>query len=171
MVVPAGRLGLVLRAMTESHPYEEVAYDIFQTEEFLDDRHIFWLGDLERPITLKTLAERTAKSLSAPFVRFIGQAGKKVQKIVLCSGGGKSLLAIAQSTRADVFLTGDLDYHSGREAEAMDLAVIDGGHFHTEKFFGDLITGQLRKSKRLKGLKFLVIRKEKSPFQYAGPRG
>lgn len=65
---------------------------------------------------------------------------KNVSKVALCSGAGADLI---NSCDADVFVTGDVKYHSA--IEALDKAVIDVGHFESERVIlpvlQELLTG------------------------------
>ncbi|MDD3419350.1 MAG: Nif3-like dinuclear metal center hexameric protein [Candidatus Gastranaerophilales bacterium] len=51
-----------------------------------------------------------------------------VQKVALCSGSGSDFI---NSVEADVFITGDVKYHSA--IEILDKAVVDVGHFESER--------------------------------------
>ncbi|MCF0133741.1 MAG: Nif3-like dinuclear metal center hexameric protein, partial [Blautia sp.] len=53
----------------------------------------------------------------------------------ICSGSGKSLIPDALRAGVDVYVTGDIDHHSGIDAVAQGLCVIDAGHYGTEYIF------------------------------------
>ena len=53
--------------------------------------------------------------------------------MALCTGSGISLLGKVLSLKADLFITGDIKYHYAIEALRKNLALIDPGHFHSEK--------------------------------------
>ena len=46
----------------------------------------------------------------------------------------------------DVFITGDLKYHDARLAKEAGLAVIDAGHYGTEKSFVPNMAAKLKKA-------------------------
>ena len=54
-------------------------------------------------------------------------------------------MPLAFEKGADLLLTGDVSHHHALEAEALGVALIDGGHFHTEKtafrVFGERLKG------------------------------
>jgi len=164
MVLPRERLGAVVAAMVKAHPYEEAAYDVYRTEAFRDERHLLWVGQPARPLRARTLANKVKRVLGCPRVRLIGDPETPVGSLALCSGSGKSLLRTVSGLPVDAFLTGDIDYHSAREAEARGLAVLDAGHFHTEKFFPELIIAALRSLPELGGLQMKALSTEKDPF-------
>jgi putative NIF3 family GTP cyclohydrolase 1 type 2 len=43
------------------------------------------------------------------------------------------MVSLAYKKGADLLLTGDMSHHHAIEARALGIAMIDGGHFHTEK--------------------------------------
>lgn len=165
MALPRERLAAVLTAMTQSHPYEEVAYDVYPTEAFCDEEHLLWLGQLHRPLRAQGLANRVRRTLACGRVRLIGDPQRAVKRVALCSGSGKGLLRTVAGLDVDAFLTGDIDYHSAREAEARRVVVLDAGHFHTEKFFPTLVVRALRSQAELKGLYLRALSGERDPFQ------
>lgn len=165
MSVSRERIAAVLSAMTQTHPYEEVAYDLYPTEAFCNEGHLLWLGRLSRPMRARSLAEKVRRALACHSLRLVGQPQRVIRRVALCSGSGKSLLATVAGACADAFLTGDLDYHSAREAEARGLVVLDAGHFPTEKFFPRLVVQALRSRPELKGINIRPLSLEKDPFQ------
>ena len=81
---------------------------------------------------LKQFAQFVKKSLDVPAVRIVGEFSKPVRKIAVLGGSGSKYIRAAKRKGADVFVTGDMDFHSAQEAELMDLAIVDPGH-HVEK--------------------------------------
>ena len=53
--------------------------------------------------------------------------------VAVVGGSGGGLVSLAFKKGADLLLTGDVSYHHALEAETLGMALIDGGHFHTEK--------------------------------------
>jgi putative NIF3 family GTP cyclohydrolase 1 type 2 len=52
---------------------------------------------------------------------------------LLNGSGGGSIEALAKSGRADCIVTGDVGYHDMKAAAVYGIAVIDAGHFGTER--------------------------------------
>jgi putative NIF3 family GTP cyclohydrolase 1 type 2 len=165
MVTPPSRLGRVLTALVRTHPYEEPAYDIYPVQSFLEEAHAIWTGSLGRPVRADSLARRVRKLLECSSVRLAGDPACQVKQVAICAGGGKSLLKKAASLKADLFITGDIDYHSARLAESLGLTVLDAGHFPTEKFFPELCSTALGRLPGLKDLRYVPLPVEKDPFQ------
>ena len=67
---------------------------------------------------------------------------------------------------ADVFVTGDMKYHQARLAEESGLALIDIGHFASEKLILEPFGDFLRSRAQSEGLELevFVSKSEKDPF-------
>jgi len=59
---------------------------------------------------------------------------ERVNQFALTTGAGTSLMKTLYG-KIDVFLTGDIKYHEAMESRTMNLALIDIGHFESEKYF------------------------------------
>jgi hypothetical protein len=166
MIVGKNRLSQVIDAMKQAHPYEEVAYDIYQTQPFFEEAHLLWKGELPRPMSVPGFAKKIRSAIYCPNVRFTSSVRRQIRTVALCSGGGRSLIGRVASLGVDGFVTGDIDYHSARDAEWISLAVFDAGHYHTEKFFPGLLGRLVRTDKTLKKVGYLSITSEKDVFGY-----
>ena len=78
------------------------------------------------------------------------------------------MVAAASENGADLLITGDVGHHAALEADFRGLAVIDGGHFYTEKaaftLFAKEIKGHLQK--RGWDVEVAGYSKEKNPLHY-----
>ncbi len=54
-----------------------------------------------------------------------------IEKVALCPGSGREFLDIAVD-KADIYLTGDLNYHSFEKAVYFNYPMIDIGHYNSE---------------------------------------
>ena len=95
------------------------------------------VGRLKNPMKLSDLARKVRSVFELDDVRVYAQADPVVSTAAVCGGSGKSLLPDALSSGADVFITGDIDYHTGLDAAAQGIILIDAGHFGTEHRFMD----------------------------------
>ena len=68
-------------------------------------------------------------------VKVFGDAGAKVKRAAICPGSGRSTLKYALAQQADVYITGDIDHHTGIDAVAAGMAVIDAGHYGIEHIY------------------------------------
>ena len=93
------------------------------------------IGDLKEAVTAGALAEKVKEICGLDAVRLYGPAERLVRRAAVCGGSGKSLIGDAIREGAEVFVTGDLDYHSAIDAVSDGLILIDAGHYGTEKGF------------------------------------
>ena len=91
------------------------------------------VGDLPEATDLLSLAKAVKNKLGADHIRLAGQKRESVKRIAVVGGSGGSLTSSAAGSGADVLITGDVGHHAALEAKALGIALIDGGHFHTEK--------------------------------------
>ena len=66
-------------------------------------------------------------------LRFTGGLEKELRRVAVVGGSGGSLIRDAFDQGADLLLTGDVGHHEALEAKTLGLAVVDGGHFLTER--------------------------------------
>lgn len=133
MIVPEWWLSAVLDAMVQAHPYEEVAYDVYALENAADLYGYGRVGTLEKPMPLRDFRKRVEESLNFRETRMIGDENKLITTVAVCSGSGRSLIPDAIKARADVYVCGDVRYPDFLEADSYGLAVIDAGHYETER--------------------------------------
>jgi dinuclear metal center YbgI/SA1388 family protein len=128
----------VVSALLESHPYEEVAYDLYSLENTNIELGLGCTGDLPASLTEEEFLDLVSGVFGAKGIRYSKLTGKRISKVALCGGSGSSLIKPALALGADVFLTADLKYHNFFEAENMIL-LVDAGHFETEKFSTEVL--------------------------------
>jgi len=130
-------------ALIKVHPYEEPAFDLFPLLNRGMERGLGRVGVLAEETTVSAFADEVKGCLGLAGVRFVGDGGRPVRKVALCGGSGMSLLHDAQRQGADVLVTGDVKYHEARDAEALGVALIDGGHFGTEVLMVDSVASRM----------------------------
>lgn len=102
------------------------------------------VGVLENELSLKELSELVKDRFDIDRIRVVGELKKKVNRIAILPGSGKSYIKKAINEKADVLITGDIDYHSAVDALEEGICVIDAGHFDTEHFFVDYMYDYLK---------------------------
>lgn len=100
-------------------------------------------GILPQTMTLKECGEFVKRQLSLPFVKIYGDLGQKVTKAAICTGSGKSLMKDVLRSNAQVYITGDMDYHSAIDAVSQGVGIIDAGHYGTEYIFMEYMEKKL----------------------------
>jgi dinuclear metal center YbgI/SA1388 family protein len=128
----------VVKALLDSHPYEEVAYDLYSLENNNVDSGLGCVGVYEEPLNEMDFLSLVAKRLDARGIKYSALTGKQVKKVAVCGGSGASLLKDAISSGADVFLTADIKYHGFFDADKR-IMIVDAGHYETEKFATEII--------------------------------
>ena len=126
-VVPSGRLGAVIRAYVESHPYEEPAFDIYPVEDVAANAGLGRIGVTNEPVSVRALAERAARVFGLSGAAWSGDGAREVCRVGVLPGSGRSLLDAAQG-QCEVLITGDVGYHSGDLAAEKGLSLIDLPH-------------------------------------------
>ena len=76
-------------------------------------------------------------------IRVYGNPSQNVLKIMTVCGGGANAIPMAVKTGCSLLITGDVRYHDWRLAEAEGIALIDAGHYYTERTFAALIADRL----------------------------
>ena len=107
-------------------------------------------GELNPPRALKELAEEVARRLETK-VRFLGKAEEMISKVVICGGKGESLIPLVKSKGAEVFITGDVGYHSSLKALEIGLNLIDATHQATERVVLPVLKEKLQRELSLIG--------------------
>jgi len=132
------RLADVRAAMTEAHPYEEVAHDVYPVEGTTSQAGLGALGTLPEPEPLAAFLERTADALGADHLRYAGpDDDAPVERVAVCGGAGSDFVSKALAAGADAYVTADVTYHEffevlRAEDGAAQMAFIDAGHYETE---------------------------------------
>lgn len=93
------------------------------------------VGMLPEQMTLRECGDFVKKALALHDVRVYGDPDCLVQKAAVCTGSGKSMIPDALAKGAQVYVTGDIDHHTGIDAVAAGLPIIDAGHYGTEYIF------------------------------------
>ena len=132
VTVPADRLQEAVAAVLSSHPYEEPAYDMYPLHVTAGSG-LGRVGDLPAPVSLEELAHTCRLELGNAALQVAGEAGMEIRRVAVCGGSGGKLAGEALAAGAQVLVTGDVSHHQALDAVAAGLAVIDAGHYHTER--------------------------------------
>ncbi|MHC5227309.1 Nif3-like dinuclear metal center hexameric protein [Enterococcus sp. LJL99] len=120
----------VVDAMKAVHPYEEPAYDLFVIENFEKEYGLGRIGYLKEAVPLKEFVNEVKKVFALDGLRLVANDDNQlVKKIAICGGSGEKFFPDALRQQADVYITGDVYYHTGHDMLSEGLAVIDPGHY------------------------------------------
>lgn len=137
-------LGSVIDAMIDSHPYEEVAYDIYRLRNKDREIGLGRIGNLKKKSDFKSFI-KNCKTVFGDSIRVAGEP-RAIKRVAVCGGSGAGLINKAIAAGADVFVTGDIKYHSAKDAADKGFLVVDATHDGTEA----IILKSLRDRLRLK---------------------
>ncbi|MEE4116909.1 MAG: Nif3-like dinuclear metal center hexameric protein [Marinilabiliaceae bacterium] len=133
MIMPDYLEGNVIKALLDAHPYEEVAYDIYRLENKMLKEGMGCVGKLKKSEDAMAFLERLADIFDARGLRYSGNTGRKINTVALCGGAGASLISRARQSGADIYISGDIKYHSFFET-GDKMIIADLGHYESEKF-------------------------------------
>lgn len=142
-ILPNFKLNEVIAAMKLSHPYEEVAYDVYP---MLNSSNYGsgLIGELENDMSEIEFLTQLKSKFHVSSIRHTQLLNKKVKRVAVCGGSGSFLLPNAISKKADIFITSDFKYHQFFDANNQIL-IADIGHYESEQFTIDLIGDILMK--------------------------
>jgi dinuclear metal center YbgI/SA1388 family protein len=133
----------VIQALLSSHPYEEVAYDIYKLENSWDQLGAGMIGTLSSPVDELTFLKKIKKTFNAQGIRHTEFLNKKVEVVALCGGSGAFLLPAAIASGADCYISADIKYHQFFDADGRIL-LADIGHYESEQYTKELISELIR---------------------------
>lgn len=134
----------ILKALHESHPYEEPAYDLIVLENESARLGAGLIGELPDSEDEENFLNKIKTEFGCQYIRHTKFTGKKIKKVAICGGSGSFLLSQAVKSGADVFISGDFKYHEFFEADNRIL-IADLGHFETEQFTKHIFYEIIRK--------------------------
>ena len=163
VVVPKAKLSKVITEMIASHPYEEVAYDIYPILNKYQGAGMGMIGELVNPLTELEFLNLVKERFNLQVIKHTALLNSTIKKVAYCGGSGASLIKPAISAKADIFITADIKYHQFFDAENKIL-LADIGHFESEQFTVDIFYEYLLK----KFSKFAVLKSEvkTNPINY-----
>ncbi|HHJ09661.1 MAG TPA: Nif3-like dinuclear metal center hexameric protein [Bacteroidetes bacterium] len=143
-IFPAHLQSQILRALTEAHPYEEQAYDIYPLENEFPLAGLGVIGNLPAPLNEKEFLDKLKKVFNTSCIRHTPLLNKPVNKVALCGGTGSFLLETAIRSGADFYVSADFKYHEFFNANR-NIVIADIGHFESEQFTTELFYDLLLK--------------------------
>lgn len=119
------------------------------------------VGTLDEPIKLGGLCADVKRQFGLETVKVFGVIDTMIRRVAICPGSGKSTIEDAIAAGAQVLLTGDIDHHSGIDAVAQGLCIIDAGHYGLEHVFIDDMAQYLKE--HLEGVE-VFAQQRRDPF-------
>ncbi|BBE40027.1 Nif3-like dinuclear metal center hexameric protein [Streptococcus dysgalactiae] len=126
------------------------------------------IGTVEQQ-SLEELASKVKRIFNLDAVRLVryDKANSLVSKVAICGGSGDDFYSVALQKGADVYITGDIYYHTAQEMLTEGLMGIDPGH-HIEVLFTEKIREKLQGWKEENDWDVSIISSEAStnPFSH-----
>lgn len=144
VLISKHRTASIVKALLLAHPYEEVAYDLINIENFNSAEGSGMIGTLKKPLSEIEFLSALKESFKCGIVKHTPLRNKAIKKVAWCGGSGSFLLNSAKSKGADIFITGDFKYHEFFDAEN-EIVIADIGHYESEQFTIELIAELITK--------------------------
>jgi dinuclear metal center YbgI/SA1388 family protein len=137
-IYPAVLESKILMALVLAHPYEEVAYDLYQLTNSNQQVGSGMIAELEIAMPEEEFLVHLKEKMRVHVIRHTAFTGRPIKKVAVCGGSGSFLLKQAIGAGADIFITADFKYHEFFDAEGK-LVIADIGHFESEQFTQQLL--------------------------------
>lgn len=118
-------------------------------------------GDIET-INIKDFIKAIKEKLNLENIKVIGSVSRGISRVGISGGSGSKHMYQAKMKGCDVYLTGDVTYHTALDATSLGLTVIDIGH-HAEKIFVDAVYNFL--TEEFKEVEFIKSEINTNPYQ------
>ncbi|ROI03894.1 Nif3-like dinuclear metal center hexameric protein [Chryseobacterium sp. G0240] len=125
--------GSIIAAMKSAHPYEEVAYQVYNLDNENHHSGLGMYGELEEAMDEKDFLRMVKEKFSLEIIKHSSFTHKKIKRVGVLGGSGASGIKAALSKKCDAYLTGDIKYHDYFLAESKML-ICDIGHYESEQF-------------------------------------
>jgi dinuclear metal center YbgI/SA1388 family protein len=132
MIVPAHLRDAVVSAARSAHPYEEMAFDVIPLANADPRVGLGRVGTLSEPVSLEDFCARVSERLGTDCLSLAGSA-REIRTVAVMGGSGGKYWPAANAAGADVYLTGEAGHHDALDASEAGLALLDAGHFATER--------------------------------------
>lgn len=162
VLVPAHKTTGVLKALFESHPYEEVAYYLSPIDNLNQEIGSGIIGDLPEKMSNNDFLAYLKKQLDLEVITFT-PFEKEICSVALCGGSGRFLLQNAISAGAQAFVTSDFKYHEYFDAED-HLMIADIGHYESEVATKELFYEVL--SEKISNIALVFAETKTNPIRY-----
>lgn len=167
-IVPHAAVKPVLKAMLHAHPYEEVAYDLVPLENQVATTGLGRIGNLPEAQSLADFLIKVKGVLGLATVKVGGGMWKDLSRVAVCGGSGSELWPVAKAKGAEVFITGDIKYHTAQDMLAAGMSFIDAGHFATEHLVLPTLEKKLVEAclQRNLTVEFTLTKRQSDPFMF-----
>ncbi len=153
----------IMKALLNSHPYEEVAYEIISLENKNQHIGMGMIGQLEQPMNEVLFLEFVKTRLNCSVIRHSKLLDSPIQKVAVLGGSGSFAIEAAKAAGADAFISSDLKYHDFFRAEN-DLLLADIGHYESEAHIKNILVAYLKK--KITNFAVVLSKTNTNPVKY-----
>lgn len=153
----------ILKALVESHPYEEVAFEVTTLDNYNQDIGMGMVGELPNEVPTTKFLEFVKQKMQVSYIRHSKLTKDKVKRIAVLGGSGSFAIVAAKSAQADVYITADLKYHDFFAAEDQ-IILADIGHYESEQFTKTFLANYL--SKKITNFAVVLSKINTNPVKY-----
>lgn len=153
----------VIKALKNSHPYEEVAYYLHALENENQEVGAGMVGELESPMEETAFLAHLKQRMDLTVIKHTALRKKEIRTVAVCGGAGIFLLPDAKRAGADIFITSDIKYHEFFDAENQ-LIITDIGHYESEIHTKELILEIL--SQKFRNIALYLTKIVTNPITY-----
>ena len=164
-VLPIYRVEPVIRALRNSHPYEEPAFDLVQLAAPPEGKGMGRIGSLDAPLSRRDLIARIKRELNLTHVLVAGPTDGVATKLACCAGACGDLLTDALAQDADLYLTGERRHHDALKAAQRGMTVVCALHSNSERKVLGRFAAKL--GEKLPGFPIHLSAGDRDPFQIA----
>ncbi|PRX45806.1 Nif3-like dinuclear metal center hexameric protein [Salegentibacter salegens] len=163
LIYPSHIEKMLLQALFNSHPYEEVAYEVSALENKNQHLGMGMIGELETPEDEKSFLKRIKEEFNCACIRHSEFRGKPIKKVAVLGGSGSFAINQAKAAGADIYLTADLKYHDFYKADK-SFVLADIGHYESEQYTKDLLHSYL--TKKISNFALILGETNTNPIKY-----
>ena len=153
----------ILAALFNTHPYEEVAYEITSLHNINQKIGIGMVGELPEAVSELEFLNTLKTTMHAAGIRHSKLLNKPIKKVAVLGGSGSFAIPNALKAKADIYVTADVKYHEFYKAENQ-LIIADIGHYESEQFTKNLLVEQL--TKKFPNFAIILSDKNTNPIHY-----
>ncbi|RFN59877.1 Nif3-like dinuclear metal center hexameric protein [Marixanthomonas ophiurae] len=155
--------GKIMKALLDSHPYEEVAYEITTLENRNQHLGMGMIGELSNEVSEDNFLKFIKETMQTGCVRHSKLQNKKIKKVAVLGGSGSFAIKAAKAAGADAYVTADLKYHDFFTAEN-NILLCDIGHYESEQYTKDLLVSFL--TKKISNFAIVLSQINTNPISY-----
>ena len=153
----------VLKALFDTHSYEEVAYEVVTLDNSNQTRGMGMIGEFEKAISEENFLKELKNTFKTPLIKHSNLIGKPIKKVAVLGGSGSFAIGNAKASGADAFVSADMKYHDFFSSEN-NILLADIGHYESEQYTKNFLVAYL--SKKITNFAVVLSETDTNPVKY-----